>query len=170
MSTDTPAEFNQRLDKLVKEYNEASAWQRRVGRKIAADVAKRAEREASRDLGGDPKFSGWAPTLDTRSRFEPSEGVTIFSPTRRGAGPWTVAEQGRNQQTSGITPNFGQSRGTSRISAKTGKAVKGRARKARRWNGRTEGKGTATRVVNYARKKAPAIYADEAERLNKSIF
>jgi hypothetical protein len=169
MTTDTPAEFNVRLDRLVKEYNEQSAWQRRVGRMIAKDVGDYATRAASRDLGGDPKFSGWAPTLDTKSTF--SDGATIFSPTRRSAGPWTVAEDGRNQSTSmSVTPNFGQSRGTSRISAKTGKVVRGRARKARRWNGRTEGKGTATTVVNYARKKAPAIFQRESEKLTKSIF
>jgi hypothetical protein len=104
--------------------------------------------------------------LDTKWRLI-DEGVLI-TPTRSSAGPWTVAEQGRNQQASGITPNFGASRGTSRISAKTGKAIKGRARKEKRWNGRTREKRTATRTVAAFERELPKVVLVEWGKFVKS--
>jgi hypothetical protein len=147
------------------------AWMRVLMAKVGAEAQRLAEREASSDLGGDPKFSGWAPTLDTKFRVVEGGRVGVIYPTRSSAGPWTVAEQGRNNSTSMmVTPNFGASRGTSRISAKTGKAIKGRARKAKRWNGRTAGKGTASSVQVAFNNRLPKIADTEMRSLLRKTF
>jgi hypothetical protein len=146
-------------------------WLRAVARNIGEKSQGIAEREASADLGGDPQFSGWAPVLDTKFRVLDDGRTVSFSPTRSSAGPWTVAEQGRNNSTSlSVTPNFGAARGTSRISAKTGKAIKGRARKAKRWNGRTSGKDTATRTVAAIERMAPKEVDVEVGSLLRRTF
>lgn len=90
-----------------------------------------AERAASADLGGDPKFSGWAPTLDTKNR-RLADGSNLLSPTRFSAGPWTVAQFGRNQA-------FGPRMVGPRLT-KTGRVSKARQK---RYNGQTDPKHTA---------------------------
>lgn len=108
---------------------------------IGMAAKKVATEEASGDLGGDPAFSGWqtkAKTpipLDTRYKHV-DEGKILFTPTPRAAGPWTVAEFGRNS-TAG--PRMVGPRLT-----KTGRVSKARQK---RWNGTTQGKGTASRVL-----------------------
>lgn len=90
-----------------------------------------AEQAASADLGGDPKFSGWAPTLETKTRRLP-DGDNLLAPTRFSAGPWTVAQFGRNQA---FGPAFVGPRLT-----KTGRVSKARKK---RYNGQTDPKHTA---------------------------
>jgi hypothetical protein len=124
--------FADRLARLEGQLSGAPL--KRVMTAIGVEAKKIAERNASSDLGGDAKFSGWAPTLTTRFDHV-DEGKILFSPTRRSAGPWTVAEFGRNS-TAG--PRMVGPRLT-----KTGRVSKARQK---RWNGTTRGKGTATRV------------------------
>lgn len=107
---------------------------RDMGRAVAEAVRPEGYRAAARKLGGDPKFSGWKPWLELRVRTNPS-GATL-QPTRRSAGPWTVAEVGRNQM-AGPSPR------ESSISIKTGRRKRA-GRRFRRWNGQTAGFGVAS--------------------------
>jgi hypothetical protein len=106
---------------------------------------------AATDLGSDRKFTGngrkgggWKgpDALDIAVRIhKDGRGLTAHR-TRGSAGPWRVATDGRNQgNASGFAgPGLNHRTGiTSRTS--TGK-VRLRRTRARRWNGRTEGKGT----------------------------
>lgn len=109
-----------------------------AAKKIAAD-------EAASDLGGDTKFSGWKPPLETRFDHV-GEGKILFKPTARSAGPWTVAEYGRNRGNASGFAGPGAVRSTGLTSrTKSGGVRKVRATAGRQWNGYTQGKGTATR-------------------------
>jgi hypothetical protein len=125
------------LDRTNKEIGEAA---KRIARQAAAN-----------DLGGDPKFSGWAPTLDVKYRsLKGKEQGVVISPTKTSAGPWSVAEKGRNRGAGGFAgpginrrtgrTSAGVRAGTSQVRANTRGATK-------RWNGYTNGKLTATDAV-----------------------
>ena len=149
---DTFASFNSKVGRFQKELTD-EATSHTIG-KMAKDEAMKA---ASADLGGDPKFSGWAPTLDTRYDIV-RPGVISFHPTRRSAGPWTVAESGRNQGNASGFAGPGVNRKTGLTSrTKSGGVRKQRSRGASRWNGRTAGKGTASDALVMIEKKVPKI-------------
>jgi hypothetical protein len=134
------------VDDLSKSLTPAEI--RKITRDQAEAAQKVANRHAARDLGGDRAFSGWrrsAPIpLDTVIRN--SKDATILSPTKRTAGGWTVAEFGRN---SSAGPRMVGPRLT-----KTGKISK---RRARRYNGTTRGKGTASDAVKVMEKELPKV-------------
>jgi hypothetical protein len=115
---------------------------------------------ASADLGGDAKFSGWAPKLDTRYDVI-GPGRISFHPSKRSAGPWTVAQEGRNNSgASGFAgPGINAKTGASALT-KTGKV---RSRKSKKWNGTTAGKNTATSALKLIDKLLPRV----VERLMK---
>lgn len=146
------AQFNQRMQRFYDDLEQDRL--RRLYGDLGEYAQKVAERQASSDLGGDPKFSGWAPVLDTKLRF--TREAVIMSPTRSSAGPWTVAEQGRNQgNVSGFFgPAMTRSGGTVGRT-KSGGVRRTRARAGKRWNGRTEGKGTASRTVAEIERNVP---------------
>lgn len=146
MADDTFASFGRKLDGFNKALTD-DAVSHAVG-KMAKDEATSA---ASADLGGDPKFSGWAPALDTRYDIV-GPGRISFKPTRRSAGPWTVAELGRNS-TAG--PQIGS---------------KGRGGRRKRWNGRTEGKQTATKALKLIDDKAPKVVDKEVGKAIRKFF
>ena len=127
------AKFGQRVERLDAELSGAALT--KLMTSIGVEAKGIATREASSDLGGDPKFSGWKPLLDTRFDHV-GEGKILFKPTPRSAGPWTVAEFGRNKAAG---PRMVGPRLT-----KTGKVSKARQK---RYNGQTVGKGTATDVT-----------------------
>ncbi len=134
---------------------------RQMGR-VAQEIADRA---AASDLGGDRAFSGWTRAspiaLDTVVR-NGRNGATILSPTRGSAGPWTVAERGRNQGDAGGFAGPGVNRSTGLTSfTKAGKVRKVRERRARRWNGTTRGHRTASEALKVMDDKLPKI-ADAA--------
>jgi hypothetical protein len=144
---------------------ELGAWQkdmategrRKITRAQGEEMQRIAKREASADLGGDPKFSGWAPSLDTQLK-RLSNGDTLFTPTRSSAGPWTVAEQGRNAA-EGPRP-------LQRLT-KTGRVSKARQK---RWNGRTKGKHTATRVIREMDRRTVKVGEPIAKRVTAKHF
>lgn len=116
----------------------------------ALEMAKRAEaiatQVASSDLGGDPKFSGWKPELSTKTKTIPTGAV--FSPTKSGAGPWTVAEFGRHHGSGGGFAGPGVNRKTGATSrTKSGGLRKVRAVSGKRWNGYTDPKHTASKAL-----------------------
>lgn len=151
------AEFNARhLDPFIADIENARL--RTIDRAVSKFATATATAEASADLGGDPKFSGWAPTLDTKAR-ELSPGQVLFTPTRSSAGPWTVAEFGRNSKAG---PRMVGPRLT-----KTGRVSKARQK---RWNGITQGKGTATRVTTRIAAEVPKVVDAEVGKAIRKFF
>jgi hypothetical protein len=125
---------------------------------------------ASADLGGDPKFSGWAPSLDTRYDII-GPGRISFHPSKRSAGPWTVAQQGRNQgSASGFQgPGINASTGVTSFT-NAGNVRKVRARKAKKWNGRTQGKGTASSALSAIDKKVGGVVDQQVKKAISHFF
>jgi hypothetical protein len=157
---DSLAAFSKELKGLESDLTGAEV--RKIIREMAAEGEDIAERSALRDLGGDKAFSGWnrgAPiSLDTRVR--PGRDVSqILAPNRRSAGPWTVAEFGRNSKAGPrlIGPRL----------TKTGRVSRARRR---RYNGVTRGKGTATRAVNEMGVKLPKIADKRIKAITRKRF
>ena len=159
--------FNAELQKLERDLDRETRG--RIAKDMAEKAQSIAERAASNDLGGDAKFSGWAPTLDTQVK-QTKDGA-ILMPTRTSAGPWTVAEFGRNQggTSSFLGPGINRSTGlTSRT--KSGGLRKVRAFKSKRWNGRTQGKGTASDATAIMERELPKIAEREVRKVTLKHF
>lgn len=155
--------FGNELEKMRKEL--AGAEKRKITGAMAKEAQKAAERVGAADIGADLKMRGWAPTLETQVKFT-SSNAALVSPTRLSAGPWTVRESGRNQgNASGFSgPGINTRTGvTSRT--KSGGLRKVRARKARRWNGYTQGKGTGSKAVAAMEKVVPSVAEDGVRRV-----
>jgi hypothetical protein len=152
--TDTFDSFAHRVGVFVNGITGSELKQ--VMTKLGVEAKKDAEKAASADLGGDPKFSGWAPVLETRFDHV-GEGRISFHPTGKSAGPWTVAEHGRHQTAGPPSPNL----------TKSGKAKKGKGKK---WNGRTQGKGTATEAVAVIEKETPDRFEKELKKVLRKAF
>ena len=111
-----------------------------------------AAKAAGADLGGDDRFSGWAKApLVTRYDIV-GPGRVSFHPTPKSAGPWTVANDGRNQA--------------------AGPAIGGKGKRGsrKRWNGRTRGKGTADDALKAIEPKVPKIVDDQVARAIRKAF
>lgn len=149
---------------------------RKEAKRITLAAAKEARliayREAAKDLGGDPKFSGWRPWL--RLDVKPTRGFgALIKPTRQSAGPWTVAEFGRNQGNAGGGAFFGP--GANRRTGSTrrrgdGSVAKVRAFRSRRWNGYTAGKGTASRADSVMDAKIPPMIEKQVTKVMRRRF
>ena len=150
---DTFGSFNVKLGRLQKELTD-DALMHDIGKMAKAEAMK----AASADLGGDPKFSGWAPTLDTRYDIV-GPGKLSFHPSKRAAGPWTVAEFGRNQAAG---PRMVGPRLT-----RTGKVSKARRK---RYNGQTKGKDTATDALRAIEPKVPKLVDSHIGRAIRKVF
>lgn len=160
-------DFGQALDKVVAGMDRGEKT--KITRPAAERAQKIAEAAASADLGGDPKFSGWKPELVTQVKFT-SDGAAVVFPTKASAGPWTVAEVGRNQGSArGFSgPGIGKSGQTSRT--KSGGLRKVRAFKAKRWNGTTKGKHSASKALAKMNKELPEMIDDGFRRLLQKHF
>jgi len=160
---------------MGKTFASPEAFAREVAemdRKLARDTAFKATREQAReaqkiayrtaagDLGGDPKFSGWRPWLKLEIKPTRRAGH-VLHPTRQSAGPWTVAEIGRNQFV-GPTPR------ESSI-GRTGRRKRA-GRRFRRWNGQTVGKETASKAVAAMERKLPPIASRAATKQMRRHF
>lgn len=154
MPTDTFASFGHRVDVFVNGISGGDL--KGIMTRLGVDAKKDAESAASGDLGGDPKFSGWAPTLDTKFDHA-GEGRISFHPTGKSAGPWTVAQFGRHQTAGPPSPNL----------TKGGKAKKGGGKK---WNGRTQGKGTADKALARIEKETPDRVEKEIKKVLHKAF
>ncbi len=150
-SWDSVAAFERDFEKMMGDLT--GPEKRKITRAQGEEAQKIAARQASQDLGGDRAFSGWnrrAPIpLDTQLR-NLADGNTMMTPAKRSAGPWTVAEQGRN---AAAGPRLIGPRLT-----RTGRVSKARQK---RYNGRTQGKNTASDAVKVMEKELPKI-ADKA--------
>lgn len=154
---------------------ELGEFQRKLEREYARELAFRSAKRGQRiareaaagDLRGDPKFSGWKPRLATVIKQKP-DGRAFLIPTKTSAGPWTVAEKGRNQ--GGGFRNLAQGPGVNLRTGRTSRRRDGsilisgrRTRAARRWNGVTQGKNTASD----AQRRMESDIAASASRLFK---
>lgn len=157
------ASFGRELAGLAGDLDERE--QRQITRAQGLEAQRIADRSAAASLGSDRAFGGWlrgAPiALDTRLRTV-NGSDTLMTPTRSSAGPWTVAEQGRNQgNASGFAgPGINRTTGLT-ARTKAGNVRKVRGRRSRRWNGTTAGKGTASRAQAEMDARLPKI-ADKA--------
>ena len=150
---DTFASYAAKVDKFQRELGDDA-----MGHALGKMAKAEATSAASADLGGDPKFSGWAPTLDTSYDII-GPGRISFHPSKRSAGPWTVAEFGRNQAEG---PRMVGPRLT-----KTGKVSKARQK---RYNGRTKGKATASDALDAIDKKAPGVVDRQTKAAIRKFF
>jgi hypothetical protein len=163
---DTLASFARKVELFQKELSD-DAQSHAIG-KMAKESAQQA---GSADLGGDDSFSGWkAKPLVTRYDVI-GPGRVSFHPTPRSAGPWTVAESGRNQGNAGGFSGPGVNRSTGETSrTKSGGVRKVRARGARRWNGRTQGKNTASDALALIDKRLPKLVDSSIGRAIRKVF
>jgi hypothetical protein len=163
---DTFASFNARIDRFTHELGDDA-----LGHAIGKMAKEEANKAASADLGGDDMFSGWskAPLVTRYDIVGP--GRVSFHPTPRSAGPWTVAEVGRHQGNAGGFSGPGVSRSTGETArTKSGGVRKVRARKGSKWNGRTKGKGTATKAVSAIDRRLPKVVDDQIARAIRKVF
>ena len=114
---------------------------------------------ASRDLGSDAKFSGW-PKAALEVAFSPHRqpGGITFHRAGRSAGPWRVAEFGRNQGDASGFAGPGVNRRTGEtLRTASGGVRRVRGARSRKWNGRTRGKGTWSEAERLIGSRAPAV-------------
>jgi len=95
----------------------------------------------------------------------------MLTPTARSAGPWTVAEQGRNQGNAGgfFGPGINATTGLT-ARTKSGKVRKVRARALRRWNGTTRGRDTASDAVALMEREMPKLAEQGVKRVIRKRF
>lgn len=156
---DTLDSFGRKVDGFIGEIEAEKL--RAIATKVGVKAKQLATEAASADLGGDPAFSGWRPaTNHLATRFDHVRpGVISFHPTARSAGPWTVAEFGRNQAAGPrmIGPRL----------TKTGKVSKARQR---RYNGKTEGKNTASDALAKIEPMVPVVVDAEVTKAIRKFF
>lgn|GEM_PF-3343804 len=135
---------------------------RAVNAKVGGRAQQIARRVIAGDLGGDDRFSGWAEAPLAMTYIDatmPGPGI-VFHPTRDGAGPTTVATVGRNKgNASGFQGPGANARTGATSRTKSGAVRKVRARKNKRWNGYTQGKGTADKIVAALNSELPEVVA-----------
>ena len=137
----------------------------KMNKAAAKEATAIAYREAAKDLGGDPKFSGWRPWLQLDVKPIPGKGAALLKPTRYSAGPWTVAQFGRNTNV-----GFANVRRTRDGGVKVLKSGRVSVRRRRRWNGVTAGKGTADSAVKVMDDKIPPIIEKDFGKLLRKRF
>lgn len=163
--------FARRVDKMAKELTDGTQLRRTA--KAAGMVAKPEVRSISgpATLGGDFAFSHWRdkagelmPLEVAFSLHKADGGVTIHR-ARMSAGPWRVANDGRNQGDSGMLAGpgiirTGANAGTTRR-RKNGSVAKVREFKTRKWSGTTSGKGSWDQYEKLVIPKVRAVIEKE---------
>lgn len=150
----------------------------RTNRQVGERAKRIAAQAAAADLGGNDSFSGWRRgnpiELATKYRTlrKPNQGVVV-SPTKTSAGPWTVAESGRNRGAGGFA-GPGVNRRTGRTSAGvragTSRVARFRGGSRKRWNGTTDGKRTASdAVAGFERELLPIVERGIVELTRKRL-
>jgi hypothetical protein len=160
--------FAAEVGKLAREIDKDA--QQRITREMGEKAQEIAKKAASADLGGDAKFSGWVPPLDTQ--LKPGRNnSTLLTPTRESAGPWTVAQSGRNQGNASGFSGPGINTRTGRTSrTKSGGIRKVRVRGTPRWNGYTDGKDTADDARRMMESELPKVAEDGVRKVLMRYF
>ena len=132
--------------------------------------------EARRDLGGDTRFSGWSgPSRDLSylnvRRLRSRKGHIVY-PDKKAAGPWKVAESGRQNMQKLFGPAIVQRDGemAQLRYKKDGTMRTFRTGKVKRFTGWTAGKGTASRAVKLADRDADRIAAQDLRNFTRKHF
>ena len=160
--------YGEALDKMAKDLEQETKT--RVALEMARKAQSIATAEASADIGG--SFSGWrrgAPIELVTQVKKIRDGYAVI-PTRVSAGPWTVADQGRNQGNAGGFSGPGISKKGTTSRTKSGGIRKVRAFKAKRWNGTTIGFHTADRALDRMDDELPKIAEREVRRIEARHF
>lgn len=160
--------FNRELKALSDEFDGRRA--RKVLKPAVKAGKKAAKNVLPRDLGGDHKFSGWDAPFTVESKWTPSSAAVIH-PTRNSAGPWRVADEGRNRgNVAGFSgPGINRRSGlTSRT--KSGALRKTRSFKSKRWNGTTRGFGTGDKAAAAIDKAVEPIIDKQVLKVTKRRF
>jgi hypothetical protein len=157
------AAFGRQIELIGRELDGAAK------RKITGAMAEHAQKAIAPvvrgDLSGDLKFSGWDPELVTEIKMS-RNGAAIIHPTRSSAGPFTVAEVGRNQGNASGFAGPGVNRRTGNTSrTKSGGIRAQRSRQSRRWNGYTKGKGTSSKAIAAMDKGLADVVEKETRRV-----
>lgn len=151
--------FGRELDRWQQEYERTN--KQRITRAQAEAGVDIAIGRFSGVLGGDPKFSGWAPEIELQVKETRTAGA-VMMPTRTGAGPATVATQGRNQGDVGLFQGPALNHRTGVTSRnKRGNLIRRRTTR-RQWNGYTDPKISASEIVSAI--DARAVEIAEAEQ------
>ena len=160
------AEFAKQVERMNRDID-----RQRITRLQALRAQQIATQEASRDLGGDPKFSGWKPELVTQTKAIRG-GATIMMPTRSSAGPWTVAEYGRGNTNVNAFSGPGANRRTGMTRRNKSGGLRNVAvfRGGSKWSGYTKGKHTASRVQSRLDADALKIAAVDLRRVTRKHF
>lgn len=119
-----------------------------------------AQQAARADLGSDAAFSGWANAgipLEVAFKLHRSGAAMTVHRSGKSAGPWTVAERGRNQGNAAGFSGPGMNHRTGATSRTSTGKIRNRKTAARRWTGTTKGKSTFSNAVALMEKKAPDL-------------
>lgn len=160
------AAFAKKIGRVSAELDGTAARKRLT--RVAVDTKKDVDEAVKGDLG-DQSMSGWrrGKPFDIKGRFDiKSDSSFEVNPVPRGRGPMRVLEQGRNQGGAsgfhgpGIVRKGGKGYGAGEtVRNANGKVRKVRTYKTKRWNGRTEGKGTWTDAVRLMQNRVPGRIA-----------
>jgi hypothetical protein len=159
MTITSTAEFVKRINAAGKAMD-PKMLEKRLGR-LGSKLKPIGPATAAADLGSDSAFSGWRNGgIPLQLAYKTDGGMLLMHRSGRSAGPWRVAEQGRNQGNAGGGMAFGpgilrsgSNAGTTAFrTRKNGDFIldkegrrqvkKVREFKRKRWNGYTQGKGT----------------------------
>ena len=153
-----------KLERVVDDLSgqTSRAQMARVGAKLQPEI----DRAVVADIG-DSSMSGWRrgnPIEIVGSHKVLSDHAVIVQPVPATKGLMAVLERGRNIGNSGGMAGPGVSAdGTTRRN-KSGSLRKVRARKSKRWNGYTKGKGTMGDASRVIAAKAPDLVAAELRK------
>ena len=168
----TFAEFDLKLQHIQQEWSGAAGRRRleRVAQKTKGDIA-----EAVKGDLGDLSMSGWhrGKPIDVTGRYDIEGNGTSFTmtPAKRGRGPMRVLEQGRNQGNASGFAGPGMNARTGATSRNLdGSVRKVRARKGKRWTGRTAGKGTWSDATMLMRARTAERVHAEVVKAMREVF
>ena len=143
----------------------------RITRLQGLEAQRIADRAADASIGGG--FSGWhrGAEIQLATRLFKIEEGHVVAPTRASAGPWTVAERGRNQGNAAGFSGPGINRATGITSkTKSGGVRRVRGRQSRRWNGVSRGKRTASTATARMARELPKIADREVLKVTRRRF
>lgn len=147
-----------KLDRLTDDLTGKGS--RRILSAAGKQLAPLVNKAVADDIG-DLSMSGWrrGNPRPIKGRYTISDSGLALTPTA--PGHMRVLEQGRNQGNAGGFAGPGIGAGGLTARAKSGAVRKVRARRGRRWNGSTQGKGTWSDASAQIATEAPRVLNEE---------